>query len=567
MTSARNKKPRPTAGRPKIILPGAPGIIQPLTPHETRMDELGAIFSPPPWQAGADEVYAKLRWAAERDIGSRLEARKCWDRACQIIPATQFGGSGLQMASLLRSYFVEFADRMVRHGPHSLPAAFNIVEAFLQYDPSTSLFLIRPEKEHLLSLSEYLNWYAQEEVPRDPSILLDVIEDSIIYSYDFASAPYDYQIAGSESRFTIAAAAFVRHGTELSCIFLTGESPPRDPDEQLNSIELDSGSIPPGKDGIQPHSDWKVRDRYLESSPDFARVIFLTRLDVRSCRYDVRHIALDIGPSYLVITDDTTAWEGLPPDCVPDLGTLTESFGRYDSLMSACSSLIYLPIAYVAMPERTQNQTFCTSLASKENEKLVQTASRFLSSDQLQLVRSVCCMQSIISNPTHPEWTITPPNLEFQVEGFWKQLPPGAVGEDAEGNNVVGRTWVTRHESWAATSVGAFLVKRDARKPVGPDPGVIYIVRCAGHEPDVYKIGLTRRDANTRAHELGRATGVPLPFAVLASWEVGDCRRIESECHSRLAAYRLNPKREFFGGRLQNLVLAINEVVSECECK
>ena len=54
---------------------------------------------------------------------------------------------------------------------------------------------------------------------------------------------------------------------------------------------------------------------------------------------------------------------------------------------------------------------------------------------------------------------------------------------------------------------------------------------------------------------------MPLPFGVLAQWEVGDCAGIEALIHERLAAYRVNERREFFRLPLRTIVAVINSVV------
>jgi len=98
--------------------------------------------------------------------------------------------------------------------------------------------------------------------------------------------------------------------------------------------------------------------------------------------------------------------------------------------------------------------------------------------------------------------------------------------------------------------------------PSGPDPGIVYVVRSAGHEHEVYKIGLTRRTAEARANELSN-TSAPLPFAVLAKWQVGDCSRIEQAEHRQLAAYRWNPNREFFRFSLAEIVATLQRVIAK----
>jgi hypothetical protein len=155
--------------------------------------------------------------------------------------------------------------------------------------------------------------------------------------------------------------------------------------------------------------------------------------------------------------------------------------------------------------------------------------------------------------------------MEYNSEAFWKKLAPGEIGEDQDGNPIVGRTWVRRVESWSSRPPGAFVIQRVAGGVAGRDPGVVYIVRSPSHDTDVYKVGLTRRTANERAREISSSTGVPLPFGVLASWSVGDCSAVEREVHRRLDRQRLSTRREFFAVSLAEIVLVVERVISELE--
>jgi hypothetical protein len=156
---------------------------------------------------------------------------------------------------------------------------------------------------------------------------------------------------------------------------------------------------------------------------------------------------------------------------------------------------------------------------------------------------------------------ITPPDMQFKHDGYWKAIGPLEIGEDMNRNPTIGRTWVSRHELWSARSPQSFLLHRGKTDQNGPDPGVIYVQRSPAHEIDVYKVGLTRRSAEVRAAELSSATGVPLPFGILAKWDVGDCGQAEKEIHERLAAYRINPRREFFRVELAIICQVIGDIV------
>lgn len=78
-------------------------------------------------------------------------------------------------------------------------------------------------------------------------------------------------------------------------------------------------------------------------------------------------------------------------------------------------------------------------------------------------------------------------------------------------------------------------------------PGYIYILQNPLHGAYVVKIGLTKREPDTRARELYvGSSGVPTPFEIAVAYSVGDCRTAEKRIHKRFAAFRLNGRREFF---------------------
>jgi hypothetical protein len=71
-------------------------------------------------------------------------------------------------------------------------------------------------------------------------------------------------------------------------------------------------------------------------------------------------------------------------------------------------------------------------------------------------------------------------------------------------------------------------------------------MRCVAMKDEVYKIGWTSGSAEQRAKELSAATGVPLSFVVVHSWQHPDPKALESGVHAILNPYRLSEGREFF---------------------
>jgi hypothetical protein len=315
---------------------------------------------------------------------------------------------------------------------------------------------------------------------------------------------------------------------------------------------------------IVPHPDLTTKDRYLDGYPMFAKVIVLTRLNLHAGKHDARYVNLDNGPGFTVHTDDFSILRDLPPERIKLLRQdVIDGLRRYDNLFAALSSMIYLPAFYASFPQDIQELKVSTELSTVWDDNMIQRMVKELGETKCPKHRIIRCFPSssvIIGSPVKK---IDPPQLEFKCDGYWKPIGPQEVGEGKNGEQIFGRTWVSRHETWSARSPQSFMLQRSNTKVDGSDPGIIYVQRTPAHESNLYKVGLTNRNADIRAGELSSATGVPLPFGVLASWSVGECSRVEKEVHQRLAASRINPRREFFHAELSHIVQIINAVVKE----
>jgi hypothetical protein len=234
---------------------------------------------------------------------------------------------------------------------------------------------------------------------------------------------------------------------------------------------------------------------------------------------------------------------------------------RYDDLFAALASMIYLPAFFAAYPDRVGELEVSTELYAMREDKEVQQTIDELGESHCVTHRAIRCFPVAFGMDDRAQRRIEPPQMQFHCDGYWRTIGPQEIGEDRTGQPIVGRTWVSRHESWCARSPQSFMLERCRTEPNGPDLGVIYVQRSPAHEVNVYKVGLTRRTAEARASELSSATGVPLPFGVLATWEVGDCAGVEREVHERLAAFRINPRREFFFAELSVISGTIDAVV------
>ncbi len=564
---AKQEKPRRKRVARKRFIDPHDSILVPMSPFENRISNLSTLMPPPPWHPDADSIREHVKRLTETDLALRLRLEEVRRRVPLWALARTQGGSGFIMANTLRNFFTDYGIRLLHHGPHSLPASFNVVESFLTFRKDYCLFDLRPEVEHLLTIDEYFNWYATNTMPQDLGVLTEVMREATVYSYNMTNDTSGYRLAADRSTLVIAGVSFVRHDNELSCMLVAGEQPANPSDrEAVEAVESPCRPFQ-GHEDVAPHPDMGIDDRYLDTHPGFARVILLTRFDLRAKKHGVRYILLDVGPSFLTHTDDVRALEGLKE---PDKEALLDSglvgLTQYHGLFSALASLVYLPVACSADPGAVQEVEFASEFGSRKEEALNQEAMGELPLGDCVFSRVVRCMTTSVEGAPDRERVISPPDLQFQSDGFWKPIAPGEVGEDKEGKPIVGRTWVSRKESWSARGPSTFLIRRSRKSPHGPDPGIVYVARTPAHQTDVYKVGLTRRTAEERARELG-STSTPLPFGVMAKWEVGDCAAVEREAHRRLEPYRLNPRREFFCISISEIVSTVEQVVDDLKAR
>jgi len=286
----------------------------------------------------------------------------------------------------------------------------------------------------------------------------------------------------------------------------------------------------------------------------------LAQFDLEYSKYDVRYVNLDVGSSYLVLTDDRIVLQDLE-NKKDGASVAPEMLERYSALFSALASLLYLPAFFADQGSRIIETKFATGLHEQKQRSMTRKAIKILGASHVPFFRTIRCLVDHPSSASKATLTVQPPTMDFKSSGYWRPLASGEIGEANDGTPIVGKTWVKRTDTWSARSLSSFVVSKTSREIIGPDPGWIYIMRSGSHYDDLYKIGLTRRSSEERSIELSGATGVPTGFEVLAKWAVGDCSKVERESHERLKALRVNKRREFFRGNHQEIFLVINEVV------
>ena len=365
---------------PRTPLTWSTNIWLPPTPFEGRMEQLGRMFPPPPSHPAHGLLFARARILAERDLSFRLWTQELKSKVPNFILTRMEGGSQFPVANLLRHYFQEYASRIVAHGPHSFPTSFNVIESFLRYSHDYFMFDLREEKEHLLRLRDYIDWYTSGSIPDEPEILLEVVKEGLIYSYHMVEPVEDFRVETKDAELVVSGVALVRHSTELSMIILCGERPGDITDEVIS--RFDEARPVMGKEGLKVDPSYSVDDRFLKEIPGYSRIIGLVRFDLTSRKFFVRYLNHDLGKSYRVATDDPTIFTNDITE-TERKKTLKASFDilvSYEPLFGLLVSAMYLPVFFLDQTDRVAHTKFSTELQARRASTEVRKAIRQLGS-------------------------------------------------------------------------------------------------------------------------------------------------------------------------------------------
>jgi len=536
--------------------------------HEERMRAIGSVAIPPKGTQ-AREILEKF--ITKNDTPEREKIiKKLWEKSQAILAGQQLNGAGHETDRAIRWFQLEYNNRIWNHGLHSLPSTFNVVEAFLQYNPKLNTLILHEENNHLFSFSAFVNWYTSDDINLDQKVALEAFKPGVIYSFDNLGDPSDL-LYGIErkSEVGISGFAMVRFGTEISVLCVAGENENLEKKTEEIKEGFQKAKIAESRKNITPDPSLPVEAVPLKSKLPLWRLIALSRFDLSEMSQSVRYICHDAGNAYRIITNDPNVFLDMKGDFIDKkveevaIHSAREITG-YNALFDLCSTALFLPLYFEIFAEDVTIERFKTRYASEFNKISFLKIKENIPSNLKIAYRNVNVIRAEENFSDTKATIYSIPNFHIQTSGYWHTLEPGKIGADKNGNPIHGRTWISKKLSWMeAEEPNALIAKRNDKKilPEGPAPGFIYVMRSPLHPRNVFKIGLTQISTETRANELSSATGVPGRIYVMHEWAVGDCVSIEREIHSRLSEYRVDLRREFFEAPLEHITSVIEETI------
>jgi len=536
--------------------------------HTNRMREIGFWAAP---KKGTSDYDAIVQQLSERNKDPRFKEKikEAAEKASALRFVQKLNGAGLPQDGMIREYNEEYNSRLFYHSIHDMPSSFSTAEAFTRFLPHLSVFSLLREVDHIVSFVDYLDFVTSDDDGLKDFVGLSFLEEGVIYSYNGSHDPEEltFQCEGS-SIFAVSGVSLVKHGGEVNVLMLAGKK--CNLDEVTSELEAAHSNMQPAahREHITPSEELKIEAVPLIEGVSLWKTIVMCRIDTVSSSIDVRYVAHDCGQSFQAMTDDMSVFldadgsfldarfEGLAEKHAQNLA-------EYQSLFEFVKVCLNLPLYVARNEERIRVERHPTEYKDVRGKLKYRKIDKYAPAAEKIALRNVLFVQ-----PSHEDGASTKtfysPSIKIETSGYWKKIPLDALGQDKVGQPIHGRTWVEKRISWVEENAKSKPIKTlNVARTQLENPGFIYVMRCAAHGKDIFKVGLTSRTADLRSSELTSSTSAPDQFLVVEEWEVTDCELAERIIHERLDQYRVNPKREFFQARYSVISCVIRDVIAE----
>ena len=356
-------------------------------------------------------------------------------------------GAGLPMDQLLRSYFEEFNSRLGDQGPESMPTSFNVMEAFFQYNEEDSAFYLLPEKDHIISSVDFIDFITSPDAPDNVYNEIFNVKDNLIHSFNMYDNPHDLTVStGEKNEYGLKGGSFVKRGEDVSVMLLCGMITDF---TKMDTIEFGDPYKPWLKEPIAEYTEQPQKRIHLEDTDDMWRTIALARYNIKTKTEEVRYLYKEYENFFMGIMDDPDVYRGthhLKAEVKSDIKKFQEDLDKNIVVFELCKMVLLLP-AYMNFKitlikdEKVTTKIGSTPGATKKKPKGKVAKDRVL-------FRTVSSLRIVNPNRMPSIRNYSPPRFQVEVDGFWRRLDPDALGRGPNNEPVVGRTWVKEHIRW-----------------------------------------------------------------------------------------------------------------------
>lgn len=527
--------------------------------NRDRQRHFTAFASPTP----DDKSYASFeKWSDERIKNPKLknESKEKYVQACSIWKTQSLNGIGLLQDSELRFFLDEFNDRTWKYGFGSMPASFNVLEGFYNWNPDLFCFELFDEEEHLISFFDFVDFITSNDCVDSIDYFINNVNDDLIYSYNIINDVRDITFKTTDSKeYVVGGVSFIKRSNEVIMLIIAGE---------LGDTDILTKQLPDISEGIKtksylhPGKNRKREAVKLFDRKDIWKVNVYIRIDLDTKTIDSRYIQKDNGDFFSTITDDVgMLLKSISKKHIDEfIKQQLEEIENYNPIFEIAYKCLYLPEYFNFNDSLVVSEEHPTGLINEKIKSKIFKGDVTFSSKYFHKTKDVWVIDKDFK-PKSGDFSIKQQELKIQKEGYWQKLEPGQAGKDKNGNVIHNRTWIQQTLSWYETTKSPDL-KIGIPVNISPNSGFIYLLRNASHDLDIFKVGLTTKTVEERAKQLS-GTGSPDQFLIIHRWHTVDCVLAERIIHEKLDDYRINTNREFFKLELELAISVISPIIKQ----
>lgn len=495
-----------------------------------------------------------------------------FDTGRQIVAVQLHNGLDRLNEKTLRYYLMEYTHRYLKMGPNSFPTSFNALEPFFIYNHHNSIIqLVDQEESYGVSLIDFLDFVTGAHFNLEEIDFYENIPEKVIFHFTFTTGFDEINFSNNQStKFHVGGLSLVRQGNEVSILLQAGESYDKEKaSEYFNEITRKTV-----EDSISPYK--KSLGLTIEENDEIPKVVFFDDnedlwahsvsllFDIEKKSIDIRHVARDENLSFVVYTDDYNAIflraETSEQEKKEFIKNNEKKLSNYNAVFDFAKYCMALPYYVFENEERIIDTTYETGLKSilggvlskrkyntvPSNFKIYAKPFYYLESDNQLVLKKT---------------ELDDDSFNIEKSGFWKRIGINEEGFDKNGRKIIGKTWVERNDVYYTAPKGITKIE-EVEKYENENAGYVYVMRQPTHEQNIFKIGLTKRNIETRSRELSNTSSVD-KFFVVNSYYTKDCVEAEKKIHEELKFYRLSDRREFFKCDLRKIIDTCDRIIKE----
>jgi len=388
---------------------------------------------------------------ARRMVG---EAKK---RRENIQAAVLMSGAGFPVDQQLRQFLKACNDDLLAGIDPPYPKVWDVVSAWFRRDPDgvVPYLLPRPERDHAFTGSDFFAFATDPSLREGAPSVLAELPEGIVHNYSVKDDPRETLIE-EEGRppLVFSGISFVRLGSQLywhtACgprVDLAAVTAERR--AVLASQEASVRAANPGAPRAMLDDLLNPAAAALRGTDDVWNCAGLGLFNLSTGKHDIRMIMKDWTVSQAVFSDQFE--QKLADRYETDEAVrrmVDKAMVQLDEdrlFFDVAETAFALPAYFRARVEYLNDERVVTKLG----DPAAGTARKYALKappDLRIMTRTVATLDLRV--PDGGRGAYAPPRYQVEVEGFWRRLPPGQRGRDAEGNAVEGKTWVASHARW-----------------------------------------------------------------------------------------------------------------------